>query len=148
VRASFVNRRLAFGSAITTWAHVERFQALGFTHVINLRRNRHGKKIKSFKNLWLPFRDNKKPRPHWFYKQSRLFVEKAFRQRKTKVFVMCRFGVCRSASLTHFLLRLSGKNPNKSKALVLKARPCAVFGRTYVESSEEFVRRMRRGRNL
>ena len=33
-------------------------------------------------------------------------------------------------------------NPNKSKALVLKARPCAVFGRAYVESAEEFVGRM------
>jgi len=148
VRAYFVNRRLAFGSAITTWNHVERLQALGITHVINLRRNRHGKKIKSFKNLWLPFWDDKKPRPRWFYKQSRVFFQKAFRKRNTKVFVMCHFGICRSASLTYFLLRLSGKGPNKSKALVLKARPCAVFGRGYVESTEEFLERLERRQNL
>jgi protein-tyrosine phosphatase len=147
VQAYFVNRRLAFGSAITTWKHVEQLQALGFTHVINLRRNRHGKKIKSFKNLWLPFWDDKKPRPRWFYKQSRGFFEKAMREPNTKVFVMCHFGICRSASLTYFLLRLSGKSPNKSKALVLKARPCAVFARAYVESTEEFVRRMKPWRN-
>jgi protein-tyrosine phosphatase len=123
---------------------VKQLQALGFTHVINLRRNRHGKKIKSFKNLWLPFWDDKKPRPRWFYKESRSFFEKAFRKQNTKVFVMCHFGICRSASLTYFLLRLSGKGPNKSKALVLKARPCEVFGRAYVESAEGFLDHHRR----
>ena len=147
MRAYFVNSRLAFGSAITTWKHVERLQALGITHVINLRRNRHGKKIKSFKNLWLPFWDDKKPRPRWFYKQAQIFFKEAFRKRNTMVFVMCHFGICRSVSLTYFLLRLSGKSPNKSKALVLKARPCAVFPRAYVESCEEFVHRVERWQN-
>jgi protein-tyrosine phosphatase len=147
VQAYLVNRRLAFGSAITTWKHLERLQALGFTHVINLRRNRHDKKIKSFKNLWLPFWDDKKPRPRWFYKEAQLFFTEAFHKRNTKVFVMCHFGVCRSASLTYFLLCLSGKSPNKTKALVLKARPCAVFARAYVESAEEYVRQMKRCEN-
>jgi protein-tyrosine phosphatase len=144
MRAYFVNRRLAFGSAITTWSHVEQLQALGITHVINLRRNRHGKKIKAFKNLWLPFWDDKKPRPRWFYKQARSFFEKGMREPNAKVFVMCHFGICRSASLTYFLLRLSGKRPTTSKALVFKVRPCAVFARAYIDSCEEFVSKLKR----
>jgi protein-tyrosine phosphatase len=142
MRAYFVNKRLAFGSAVNSWPDVERLRAMGITHVINLRRNRHGKKIKSFKHLWLPFWDDKKPRPRWFYKQSRSFFDKAMLAPNTKVFVMCHFGICRSASLTYFLLRHSGKGPNKSKALVLKVRPCAVFARAYIESCEEFLSRM------
>ena len=40
----WVSKRLAFGSAVTTWGHVEQLQALGVTHVINLRHGKHGKK--------------------------------------------------------------------------------------------------------
>ncbi len=38
-------KRLAFGSAITTWRHVEQLNALSITHVINLRRNKHGNTV-------------------------------------------------------------------------------------------------------
>jgi hypothetical protein len=34
-----LGKPLAFGSAITTWGHVEQLQTLGITHVINLRQS-------------------------------------------------------------------------------------------------------------
>jgi hypothetical protein len=74
VKAVFVTKRLAFGSAITKWRHVEQLRELGITHVINLRRV-NNKKIRQFKWLWLPFEDNKKPRPRWFYGSALKFHE-------------------------------------------------------------------------
>ena len=38
MRVFSVNRRLAFGSAITTRHHVEQLRAMGVTHVLNLNR--------------------------------------------------------------------------------------------------------------
>jgi hypothetical protein len=51
------------------------------------------------------------------------FYGRTVMQPSSKVFVMCHDGICRSASLTYALLRLSGKAAKKSTALVLKAPP-------------------------
>jgi protein-tyrosine phosphatase len=59
---------------------------------------------------------------------------------KAKVFVMCRHGVCRSASLAYFLIRSSGVSPKKAEAKVRRARPHIRIARAYRESSEEFLR--------
>ncbi len=80
MKAFWVTKRLAFGSAITTWRHVEQLQTLGITHIVNLRHGKHGKKVKQFKNLWLPFRDDMKPRPKWFYRSALRFYVKAMQQ--------------------------------------------------------------------
>src|SRR5579862_5191781 len=98
MRVFWVSKRLAFGSAVTTWGHVEKLQALGFSHVINLRHGNHNKKVRQFKNLWLPFRDDMQPRPKWFYRDASHFYRKAVRKPKSKIFVMCHHGICRSAS--------------------------------------------------
>jgi hypothetical protein len=132
-------KRLAFGSSITTWRHVEQLEALGITHVVNLRRNKHGKKVKHFKNLRLPFRDDKKPRPDWFYRQALDFYERAMRRPDSKMLVMCRCGVCRSASLVFFLLRASGIDVTQAKGLLAAARSRAYIGRPYFQSGEEFL---------
>ena len=107
VKAFFVTRRLAFGSAITSWSHVERLQTLGITHVINLRFSTHSKKVRQFKALWLPFHDDAKPRPKWFYRKTRKFYRKAMKKPGSRVFVMCHHGLCRSPSMLYFLLRVS-----------------------------------------
>jgi hypothetical protein len=69
MKAVFVTKRLAFGSGITKWRDVEQLERLGITHVINLRRNIHDKKVRQFECLWLPFNDDKQPRPRWFYER-------------------------------------------------------------------------------
>jgi Dual specificity phosphatase, catalytic domain len=102
MKVFWVSKRLAFGSAITTWRHVEQLQALGVTHVINLRHGKHGKKVRQFKSLWLPFRDDKKLRPNWFHHRALRFYQKAMRQPKSKVLCMCHHGVSRSPSLAYF----------------------------------------------
>jgi len=130
------DKRLAFGSAMTKWSDVERLQDLGITHVINLRKNRNGKKVRQFAYLWLPFRDDKKPRPRWFYKRALKFYKRAMEQRRTKVFVTCRVGICRSASLTYFLLRSDGKTELRARILIRKARACAQISPAYRESGE------------
>lgn len=63
MKAFFVSKRLAFGSAIKTKSHVKQLKALGITHVINLRRSTN-RKIQKFRNIWIPFKDDKKP-PAW-----------------------------------------------------------------------------------
>jgi hypothetical protein len=138
MRVFWVGKRLAFGSAITTWGHVEQLQALGITHVVNLRRGNHNKKVREFKNLRLPFRDDKEPRPNWFHRRALLFYQKAMRQPKSKLLCMCHHGLCRSPSLTYFFLRIDGLSPARAKSTVLKARRCARVVPAYERSCEDF----------
>ena len=139
MKVFWVSKRLAFGSAITTWGDVEKLHSLSVTHVVNLRHGKHGKKIRQFKNLWLPFRDDLQMRPQWFYRRALRFYRKAMRKPNTKVFVMCHHGACRSPSLTYFLLRSSGLTHLRAQNLVLRARPSAVIGRAYREGGEIFL---------
>jgi protein-tyrosine phosphatase len=139
VKAFFVSKRLAFGSAIKTKTHVRQLRAIGVTHVINLRRS-NNRQIQKFKHLWLPFKDNAKPRPRWFYKRTLKFYRKAMKQSDAKLLVMCHHGICRSASLTYFFLRSSGKSANKAEAKVRRARPRIRIARAYRDSGEEFLR--------
>ena len=138
-----MGRRLAFGSAITTKTHVKQLRALGITHVINLRRS-HNLQIQKFKHLWLPFKDNAKPRPRWFYKRTLKFYRKAMKGRDAKLFVMCHHGICRSASLTYVFLRHSGKSRNKAAQKIKTARPTARLVPAYRESGEKYLERMQR----
>jgi protein-tyrosine phosphatase len=137
MKVCFVTKRLAFGSAMTKWSDVEQLQARGITHVINLRKNRNGKKVQQFVSLWLPFRDDKEPRPRWFYRRALKFYKRATRDRHAKMFIMCRVGICRSASLTYFLLRSDGKTELKARTLIRKARACAQISPAYRESGEK-----------
>jgi protein-tyrosine phosphatase len=139
MKAFWVTKRLAFGSAITAWRHVDQLKAQGVTHVVNLRHGTHGKKIRQFKNLWLPFRDDKKPRPAWFYRRTLRFFSRALRQPNTKVFIMCHHGTCRSASLAYFFLRACGHEPAEASVLVRKARRTARIVRAYRYSCEKFL---------
>jgi protein-tyrosine phosphatase len=139
MKVFWVSKRLTFGSAITTWGHVDQLQALGITHVVNLRHGHHTKKVRQFKNLWLPFRDDLKPRPNWFHRRALLFYQKAIRRPKSTVLCMCHHGVSRSASLAYFLLRVDGFTPARAKSTVLKARPQARIVPAYLESGENFL---------
>jgi hypothetical protein len=140
MKAYFVNKRLAFGSGITSWRHVEQLQALGITHVINLRFNCHGKKERSFKVLWMPFKDDKQTRPRWFYRKAWNFYFRAMEKPHSKVFVMCRVGICRSASLTYFLLRCSGMSETLAQNAIHRARQAASICKAYRESGESWLR--------
>jgi protein-tyrosine phosphatase len=143
VKAFFVSKRLAFGSGIKTNAHVKKLKALGITHVINLRRY-NNEQIEKFPALWLPFRDDFKPRPEWFYKRTLKFYRKAMKQRDARLFVMCHHGICRSASLTYFFLRVSGKSPNRAARQIHKARPSARVVPAYRESGEAYLEHIQR----
>jgi hypothetical protein len=140
VKAFFVTRRLAFESGITKWRHVEQLQKLGITHVINLRRNVHDKKVRQFECLWLPFKDDKKLRPRWFYRKALTFYGNSMRRPDSKVFVMCRLGICRSASLAYFLLRTSGMSEKQAWTQVSAARPWATLCRAYRDSGDDYLR--------
>ena len=135
----WVSKRLAFGSAVTNWSHVKQLQALGITHIINLRHGKHSKKVREFKNLWLPFRDDKEHRPNQFYRQTLRFYRKAMRKPNTKVLCMCHHGISRSPSLTYFLLRVDRFSIAKAKSKVLKARPQARVAAAYQRSGEDFL---------
>jgi protein-tyrosine phosphatase len=139
MKVFWASKRLGFGSAITTWGHVEKLQALGITHVINLRNGKHSKKVREFKNLCLPFRDDKEPRPKRFYRQALRFYRKAMRKPNTKVLCMCHHGISRSPSLTYFLLRVDRFSIAKAKSTVLKARPQARVVAAYQRSGEDFL---------
>jgi protein-tyrosine phosphatase len=145
VKAFWVNSRLAFGSAIGSWRHVRQLHAMGVTHVINLRSSRRYRtKLRSFHSVWLPFPDDKRPRPASFYRDAFGFFKRAIQEDNSKVYVMCHHGICRSASLTYFFLRLSQEGSKQAEALVLKARPTAIIVPAYRESCEAFLLRARR----
>jgi len=147
MKVFFVNRRLAFGSAIKTESHVEILEAQGITHVMNLRRsnNRH---IRCFEDIWLPFKDNGKRRPKRFYRRALKFYKQARKNSRSRVFVMCHYGMRRSPSMTYFLLRFSGATAKRAAALVIKARAQAKVVRAYRESGEKYLRRMQRRRDV
>ena len=140
MKAFFVTERLAFGSSITTWRHVEQLQELGITHIINLRRSTNNKKIRRFRWLWLPFKDDKKRRPRWFYRRALKFHRRATQKRNSKVFVMCHHGICRSASLVYFLLRARGIGAPRAELIVRQARQRVQIARAYRESGEQYLR--------
>jgi protein-tyrosine phosphatase len=139
VKPFFVSKRLALGTAIKTRIHVKQLQTLGITHVINLWRSNNWN-VQKFAHLWLPFKDDKKTRPRWFYKRTLKFYRKAIKQRDSKLFVMCHHGICRSASLTYFFLRSSGKSPRKAERKITSARPIARVVPAYRDSSEDYLR--------
>lgn len=147
VRVSSVSKRLAFGGAsvISTWERVRRLHEMGFTHVINLRSSRRYRtKLRSFHSLWLPFPDDKKERPAWFYRRAFRFYEHARNGGDGKVLVICHHGICRSASMAYFLLRASGITSTRAEKAVLRVRPCAIICRAYRECGEAFLSKGRR----
>lgn len=140
MKVFWVSKRLAFGNAVTTWQHVEQLQELGITHIINLRHGKHGKKVRKFKSLWMPFPDDRKSRPRWFYREALSFYKRAVRRKNSKVFVMCHHGLSRSPSLVYFLLRgASGFTHSRAQNAVLRVRPRAVIARGYREGGEIFL---------
>ena len=145
MKVFWVSKHLAFGSALRSWQDVRRLHGVGLTHVINLRSSRRYRaKLRSFHRLWLPFPDDKEPRPAGFYREALRFYERAIEESGSKIFVMCHRGICRSASLTYFLLRASGFTHTRAKRVVLRVRPCAIICRAYRECGEEFLSRSRK----
>ena len=138
----FVTKRLAFGSKVRLNRHVEKLKSLGITHVIDVRKYR-SKKLQVFKTIHLNFKDDGRARPMWFYERSLRFYQRALEHKKSKVYVMCRGGRRRSASMTYFLLRAFGLGPKTAESLVRQVRPCAQIVRAYRESCEEYLRRAR-----
>lgn len=136
----FVSDRLAFGSKVRLNRHVEKLQALRITHVIDARYY-PSKKLLNFKTIHLNFKDDGRPRPMWFYDRALRFYRIASRNPRTKVFVICRAGRRRSASLTYFLLRASGLSVHQAEKVVRTAPLCAQIVRAYKESSEAFLSR-------
>jgi len=134
----FVTKRLAFGSKVRLNRHVEKLQELGITHVIDVRKYA-SKKLRKFRTVHLNFKDDARPRPMWFYDQALRFYRKALEQPNSKVYVMCRAGRRRSASMTYFLLRASGLGSNAAESTVRRARPCIQIVRAYRESSEHYL---------
>jgi protein-tyrosine phosphatase len=140
MRVFLATKRLAFGSAIHSWQDVRQLHEMGFTHVINLRSSRrYRQKLRSFHSLWLAFPDDKKLRPLWFYRRALSFYKRAMHKPQSKVFVMCHHGICRSASLTYFLLRASGFSHSRAQNVVVRVRPRAIICRAYREGGETFL---------
>lgn len=143
MKVFWVSKRLAFGSAVKTKGHVEKLRAMGITHIINLRWTTNAK-VRQFRNLWLRFHDDLKPRPRWFYLRALKFYRSASKDPQAKVFVMCHHGRCRSASLAYFLLRASCKSPRMAERRVKKARASTRVVSAYRKSAEKYLRRAKR----
>ena len=139
-----MDKRLAFGSAIKTKHHVKHLRALGITHVLNLRWSQNNAKVRQFRYLWLRFHDDKKPRPRWFYKRALKFYRKAMKKRDAKLLVMCHHGICRSASLTYFFLRILRKSRVVAEFRINSVRPTARVVPAYRESGEKYLRLIKR----
>jgi protein-tyrosine phosphatase len=140
MKVFWATKRVAFGSTLVTWAHVRRLHEMGVTHVVNLRSSRrYRNKLRSFHQLWLPFPDDKQPRPAWFYRDALRFYKRVMDGSNSKVYIMCHHGICRSASLAYFLLRASGFTCTRAEKVVVRVRPRAIICRAYRECGEEFL---------
>jgi predicted protein tyrosine phosphatase len=64
------------------------------------------------------------------------------KNRDAKLLVMCHHGICRSASLTYFFLRYSGRSPAKAESEIVRARPTARVVPAYRESTEKHLSRV------
>lgn len=143
MKAFFVSKRLAFGSAITSSVHVKELRAQGITHVVNLRRSRN-EFIKAFPTLWLAYGDDLKPRSASFYRRALSFYRGAMRLPNTKLFIMCHHGYQRSPSLAYFLLRAMGTSPKLARGRIMVARPSARIVWAYRVSAEDFLAKLRK----
>jgi predicted protein tyrosine phosphatase len=143
VKVFFVSKRLAFGSAVKTKTHVKQLEALGITHIINLRWSQNNAKVRHFRHIWLRFHDDKKPRPRWFYRRALKFYKKAIKDRDAKILVMCHHGICRSASLTYFLLCAAGKSRSKASRKIKIDRPSAFIVPAYRTSGAKYLEQTR-----
>jgi len=148
MKVFFVNDRLAFGSAVRTWGHVEKLRALGITHIINLRWSQNNAKVRQFPHIWLRFHDDKKTLPAWFFRRALKFYQRALQKPEAKILVMCHHGLCRSPSLAYFFLVSSGASIPNAEILIRRARPCANIVRSYRESAEACLRRLESRRNI
>ena len=132
MRVYWVNKHLAFGSIIKTQRDVDLLHGLGITHVINLLKNRNGKKIRRFDSLWLPFRDDKKPPPKWFYNKALNFHKRAFRKKGSKLLVMCYHGP-KSEGQARCLSTRDMPRPHRTQVPFLRAghgRVCPALSRS------------------
>jgi protein tyrosine phosphatase (PTP) superfamily phosphohydrolase (DUF442 family) len=136
----FVTERLAFGSKATQAQDVKKLRSKGITHIIDLRRHRV-RELRVFKTLWLGAADNGRPRPQRFFREALTFYRKAMSRPESKIFVMCKSGRRRSASMTYFLLRASGIGVRKAGATIHGARPTAQIVGAYRESGEKYLKR-------
>lgn len=138
MKAFFVSERLAFGSAVTRWEHIESLRTQGVTHTINLRWH-PSELLELFQTLWLAHRDDLKPRPAVFYSRALSFYKDAMASAGNKVFVMCHHGYRRSPALVYFFLRSDGRTPEEARKLVMEARHSVHVARAYRASAENFL---------
>lgn len=138
MKAFFVTKRLAFGSAVSSFEHVRTLRAQGFTHVINLRWHENGL-IDTFNNLWLAYRDDLKERPPGFYRRALAFYQTAMALPNSKLFVMCHHGYRRSPALVYFFLRCEGVSPELARKRVAAARSSVRVATPYRQSTEKFL---------
>jgi hypothetical protein len=94
--------------------------------------------VREFNRALAAVPDDMEPRPKWFYRMRFGFYTKRHEAPNSKVYVMCHHGLCRSASMTYFFLRLDGFSPARAKSTVLKARRCARVVPAYQRSGEDF----------
>lgn len=135
----FAHPRLAFGGTLKNVKDVEKVANAGITHVINLRRE-DNPNLQWFDNLWVPFKDDKEPRPRWFFNQILKFAKKALSDPKSKLLVMCHWGMARSPSVVHFLLRAMGMSSKEAGKRIHQARPQAMVVPNYEESGGSFLK--------
>ena len=138
MRIYFVNDRLSFGSAVSSEKDIRQLLRRGITHVINLRRTNVNLKD-HFNCVWLPRRNDYRPRTTLFYRKALNAFRKISKQNGSKLFVMCHHGYHRSPSLVYFFLRASGVPSSEARHLISQARLAARVVTSYAESAERFL---------
>jgi len=139
---TWLTDRLAVGGGIWNSENMAKVKTAGITHVIDMQIEfddrplglEHGVKV-----LWNPTDDDFEPKPAELFRRGIDFVEEAFEEADTKVFIHCAAGVHRAPMMALAVLGWMGWDLDDAMQLIEKRRAVADFAAVYVQSVEHFL---------
>lgn len=145
---SWITSRLAVGGAVESLRDAREIQALGVTHVINLRAgDKHPEHVTDEVALWHqikmeylldPTHDDRKPKDAGWFGRAIEYALRVLLVPGGRLLVHCKDGVHRSPAIAYAIVRAFGDFSDDAWAEIKKARPEAQP--TYRKDADRAVR--------
>ena len=139
---TWVTDRIAVGGGIWNADNMNEVARLGVTHIVDMQAEFDDTSLAEplgLSVLWNPVDDDFQPKPAEIFQRGVDFVQEAFKQEQSKVFIHCAAGVHRAPMMTLAVLCSFGWKLGTAIQLITFKRPVADFAEVYVESVERFL---------
>ena len=139
---TWVTDRIAVGGGIWNADNMAEVARLGVTHIVDMQAEFDDTALAEplgVKVLWNPVDDDFQPKPPEIFQRGVDFVQEAFEQEQSKIFIHCAAGVHRAPMMTLAVLCSLGWKLGTAIQLITFKRPVADFAAVYVESVERFL---------